>query len=198
MANNCYGDCGRYGALHSLDRAWQVPCAGGTNPSWGGCGCNGCNGCGGCGGNGGQTNTGCGCGPAAAQYAVVQTVNAAAGGGLPLQFEAGDREAFRLRPNGVRINVPGRYMAFYTLTIPADTALTTTMALSLNGQALYASQQNVETATTTAANTETVGMALFEAECGDTLSLTTTAAITAAAVTAGSAPLATLTIVRIG
>ena len=41
-------------------------------------------------------------------------------------------------------------------------------------------------------------MALFEAECGDTLSLTTTAAITAAAVTAGSAPLATLTIVRIG
>ena len=184
MANNCYGDCGRYGALNSLYRAWQVPCAGGTNPSWGGCGCNGCN--------------GCGCGPAAAQYAVVQPVNAAAGGGLPLQFEAGDREAFRLRPNGVRINVPGRYMAFYTLTIPADTALTTTMALSLNGQALYASQQNVETATTTAANTETVGMALFEAECGDTLSLTTTAAITAAAVTAGSAPLATLTIVRIG
>ena len=183
MANNCYGDCGRYGALNSLYRAWQVPCAGGTNPSWGGCGCNGCNGCGGCGGNGGQTNAGCGCGPAAAQYAVVQPVNA---------------EAFRLRPNGVRINVPGRYMAFYTLTTPADTALTTTMALSLNGQALYASQQNVETATTTAANTETVGMALFEAECGDTLSLTTTAAITAAAVTAGSAPLATLTIVRIG
>lgn len=110
MANNCYGDCGRYGALNSLYRAWQVPCAGGTNPSWGGCGCNGCNGCGGCGGNGGQTNTGCGCGPAAAQYAVVQPVNAAAGGGLPLQFEAGDREAFRLRPNGVRINVPGRYI----------------------------------------------------------------------------------------
>ena len=47
MANNCYGDCGRYGALNSLYRAWQVPCAGGTNPSWGGCGCNGCNGCGG-------------------------------------------------------------------------------------------------------------------------------------------------------
>lgn len=195
MANNCYGDCGRYGALNSLYRAWQAPCAGGTNPPWGGCGCNGCNGCG---GNGGQTNAGCGCGPAAAQYAVVQPVNAAAGGGLPLQFEAGDREAFRLRPNGVRINVPGRYMAFYTLTTPADTALTTTMALSLNGQALYASQQNVETVAATAANIETVGMALFEAECGDTLSLTTTAAITAAAVTAGTAPLATLMIVRIG
>ena len=184
MANNCYGDCGRYGALNSLYRAWQVPCAGGNNVPCGGCGCNGCNGCG---GNGGQTNAGCGCGPAAVQYAVVQPVNVAAGGGLPLQFEAGDREAFRLRPNGVRINVPGRYMAFYTLTTPADTALTTTLALSLNGQALYASQQNVETATTTAANTETVGMALFEAECGDTLSVTT-----------GSAPLATLMIVRIG
>ena len=98
MANNCYGDCGRYGALNSLYRAWQVPCAGGTNPSWGGCGCNGCNGCGGCGGNGGQTNTGCGCGPAAAQYAVVQPVNAAAGGGLLIIVLIADALLRLLRP----------------------------------------------------------------------------------------------------
>ena len=185
MANLYYGDRSGYGALNSLYRSWQAPCGNGANPP--------CGGCNGCGGQTAQVQ-----GPAAAQYAVVQPVNVAAGGALPLQFESGDREAFRLRPNGLRINVPGRYLALYTLTIPADTALTTTMALSLNGQALYASQQNVETVATNAENTQTTGMALFDGECGDTLSLTTTAALTAAAVTAGTAPLATLTLVRIG
>lgn len=78
---------------------------------------------------------------------------------------------------GVEILHGGTYLAVYSANIPVAQAVSTDLSLALSGTTLSGSTQTLTSATTDTAVTSVTGMAIFTAECGDLLTLRSSAAI---------------------
>ena len=180
------------------------------------CGCNSCNACSDC-GSCDSCNSCCsdccddccddccsGCGSCcdecsnaavAAEFVAIAPESEIAGGALNFRFESGNEDAFTIRPDGIRMRFPGRYIASYNFLAPAGNNISTMLSLALNGTDLFASQTFAAPAVQTSATSAT-GQAMFEANPGDKLTLNTSAAIEIPR-SAGNGPVATLIIYRI-
>ena len=131
----------------------------------------------------------------AAEFVAIAPESEIAGGALNFRFESGNEDAFTIRPDGIRMRFPGRYIASYNFLAPAGNNISTMLSLALNGTDLFASQTFAAPAVQTSATSAT-GQAMFEANPGDKLTLNTSAAIEIPR-SAGNGPVATLIIYRI-
>lgn len=132
---------------------------------------------------------------AAAEFVVVAPESQLAGGALTFRFESGNEDAFIIRPDGIRMRFPGRYVAFYNFLAPAGNSVSTVLSLALNGAEVFASRTLAEPAAETAAAAAS-GQALLDVSPGDKLTLNTSAALEIPS-GAGSGPIATLIVYRI-
>lgn len=97
---------------------------------------------------------------------------------VPLGQTVGNSDYFRACPRGgVEILHGGTYLAVYSANIPVAQAVSTDLSLALSGTTLSGSTQTLTSATTDTAVTSVTGMAIFTAECGDLLTLRSSAAI---------------------
>ena len=131
----------------------------------------------------------------AAEFVAIAPESEIAGGALNFRFESGNEDAFTIRPDGIRMRFPGRYIASYNFLAPAGNNISTMLSLALNGTDLFASQTFAAPAVQTSATSAT-GQAMFDANPGDKLTLNTSAAIEIPR-SAGNGPVATLIIYRI-
>ena len=131
----------------------------------------------------------------AADFGAIAPESEIAGGALNFRFESGNEDAFTIRPDGIRMRFPGRYIASYNFLAPAGNNISTMLSLALNGTDLFASQTFAAPAVQTSA-TSAAGQAMFDANPGDKLTLNTSAAIEIPR-SAGNGPVATLIIYRI-
>lgn len=161
------------------------------------CGCSACNACNSCGNECDCDGCceACSSAAVAAEFVAMAPESEIAGGTLTFQFESGNEDAFAIRPDGIRMCYPGRYIAFYNFIAPAGDNVSTILSLALNGADLFASRTFAEPAVQTSATTAS-GQAMFDANPGDRLALNTSAAIEIPR-SVGDGPIATLIIYRI-
>lgn len=97
----------------------------------------------------------------AAEFVALYDGNTVSAGALEFELENGNVNAFTVRRTGIRINVPGIYVVFYSFNA-TTTNTSAAVSLALNGEKMRASQNSAAAA---------CGQAMFAAECGDMLAL---------------------------
>lgn len=202
-----------YSALNSVamcTRCLNYPFYTGPCPDTNGCYCCGCN-AGVTTQNSGNTsnccdNCGCSCcdcndccGPVYGVFTASAPLNAGAGTLIPITAASdnscGNSCGFSVSGGTITLQQSGAYLVTYTLRVPAQTAVNTTISLNLNGVAQTAASLNV---VTSASNTDTsthTAQTILCVSAGDTLSLSTSAALNITG-TAGQ-PLVTLSLIKI-
>lgn len=132
------------------------------------------------------------CPPLPGNFVSAAPLTVAAGGSIPLTAN-GTAAGYTVENGAVQIRNAGTYYLSYTVSVPAETALTTTITPVLNGVSLPAgavSLDVVETDTPTAASGQTV----FIADAGAVLTLSSSGAVGLT----GTTPLLSLNLLRIG
>lgn len=166
--------------------------------SAGGCACENCGSCvSGC-GNGCE---GCLCGGdrvspgAAAEFVASYPQSCASCGSVMFDGQCDVDGCFTSDGDAIRIGRDGRYLAIYSVSLPACENASTVMSMALNGSELYASRAYVSPALHTAARS-CMGQAVFCAHAGDRLTLNTSVGLTISQ-TAPKSPWAVVTILKI-
>jgi hypothetical protein len=110
--------------------------------------------------------------PVSAQLVATAPIRVSEDGDIRFRFLSGDAEMFLLEDGVIRLAYPGRYLIAYTAQIPAGATIDTRLAVTLNGERVFASEVEVQ-----GGHEHThlySGNALVEAERGDTIALEAT------------------------
>ena len=144
------------------------------------------------------------CGPAAALVTSSGTVTTTAGGNVPLTLSstavnsnvpmplANLTGAISVVGDTVVFNCPGTYLVLLTVSLPSGVTYTGTIGLTQNSSAVASSTQTIALSTGSYNGTT---QSLVRANAGDTLSVSTSAALTNATPASGS--IITLSIIRV-
>lgn len=142
-----------------------------------GCRCHSCHGCcGGCEFSECEDECDCESSRSAAEFVAEAPQSCAAGEGFRFRAESCPGGGFSVCDGGVRIEKCGRYAAVYSFSAPAGANGATDLCLEVNGRSLNASRCHVEPAVF-AGTRSAAGQALFTAEKGDVIALTTSTAL---------------------
>jgi len=156
--NNCH-ICGCNGCENNCDCCHECHC---------GCECHDCDGC--------EDDCDCDTYASAAEFVAAAPQTCAAGEGFSFRAENCPGDGFSVCDGGVRIKRCGRYIAMYSFSAPAGANAAADICLELNGRSLASSRCHVEPAVF-ARTRSAAGQALFTAEKGDVIALTTSTAL---------------------
>ena len=86
-----------------------------------------------------------GCCRLTATFTAATPVELAAGDSVALSASHSSADEFTVTPEGIRIHNAGTYMVLYTVHVPANEAISSRFMLTLNGERIPFSSQDVST-----------------------------------------------------